>query len=69
MSEEVTISTLLEAIAWGDEWERIAREQEREIHMLRSELGVLRAELRVYKQGYGIAMELAKPAPKFADAA
>lgn len=67
--QTLTIETLAQAIEWGDEWQRIAQEQARELHMLRVELDTVRAELRVYKLGYGIAMELAKPAPKFADAA
>lgn len=69
MAAEVTISTLPEALAWGDEWERIARQLARDLYLMGQEIDTLRAELRVYKLGYGIAVELAKPEPKFADAA
>ena len=65
MAEEVTISTLAEAMAHADEWERIARELARDLHVADMTITVLRAELKVYRLGYGMAMELAKPAPKF----
>ena len=65
MADEVTISTLAEAIAHADEWERIAAELARDLHLAELRITTLRAQLSVYRKGYGIAMSLAKPAPKF----
>ena len=62
---DVTLTTFDEAIAWGDDWHERARELARRVYMLEVELSAVRAELDVYKKGYGIAMSLAKPAPKF----
>lgn len=63
MAEEVTISTLHEAIAHADEWEAIARKLARDLHFAELTITTLRAELRVYRLGYGIAMDIIKPEP------
>ena len=62
---DVTLTTFDEAIAWGDDWHERAKELARRVYQLEVELSTVRTERDVYKKGYGIAMSLAKPAPKF----
>ena len=65
MADVITISTIDEALAWGDEWHRIARDLARELYMVEMELAYQRSLADTYRAGYAIAMNLAKPAPKF----